>query len=603
MSDDRQPPTPASPAPEPGPRPPLRERLRLMRESAAYGTRHPLRLLSVLGLAGAIAGVGETAIILLLIALAAGGPARFGAIGELLPDSTSTLMLLALGAIVLVAGSHWLVARTAARASAEVRGTVQRRLIEAWFDADWSTLVSARPADLQHLVNVDVTAVAIGARTASQGMAAAVYLLVVVVVAVIIGPFTVLALSCAIGVTLALGKPVRAQRRPLVRDAAAAQRALGADVAELAATTRELRVFGVIPQAVTRLSGRVETSVGELRRFEYVSALGPPLVRDVTIALLIVALSVVQSTTEVTLTGLGATVLLLLRALGQAQLLATTGVALQERAIQRGRIEDAIFDWAPEQPRGSTPAPPAPTIVLEDVSFRHRGAGRDAVEHVNLTLGQGELVGLIGRSGAGKTTLASLVLGLHTPTAGTVRADGIDVRELDPRSWHSRTAWVGQDPQLLSGSVRENIRLFREWLSDETLLQAAYDAGLGPELERWPDGLDHDVGKDGTSLSGGQRQRVAIARALAGEPRVLVLDEPTSALDAHSEAGVRDLLATLRGRAVVLVIAHRLSTLRACDRIAIMEEGRLRRVAPPAELREEESYFREVLELSSAEPL
>jgi ABC-type multidrug transport system fused ATPase/permease subunit len=115
--------------------------------------------------------------------------------------------------------------------------------------------------------------------------------------------------------------------------------------------------------------------------------------------------------------------------------------------------------------------------------------------------------------------------------------------------------------------------------------------------------MDHLIGVGGATLSGGQRQRVAIARALAGRPSVIVLDEPTSALDVHAEGTIRDVLKELRGRALVVVIAHRLSTLRACDRIAVIENGRLVRVAPPQELRRDEAYFREVLALSSAEPL
>ena len=571
--------------------------------SASYGTRHPVRLVLLLAAAGVLSGIGETAIIVLLIALASDGAVSLGVLTDVVPTDTWALAALALGAVSLVAFAHWITARTATRASAEVRESIQLRLIDAWFGAPWATQVTATPAELQHLVGVDVTAVAIGARTASQALTAALHLIVVLVAAFVISPYTVLALGVAIGIVIALGRPVRRARRRLIERAVAAQRALGLEVSELGGATRELRVFGVVPRAQERLARSVGTAVADMRRFEYAGQLGAPLVRDATVALIIVAIAVVQYTTTVTLAGLGATVLLLLRALSHAQLMANTGVTLQERAVQRGRIESAIAAWSPEHPPGDAASPAAPTVTLEEVDFRHPGASRNALTGVSLELRAGELVGIIGRSGAGKTTLASVILGLFTPTRGHVHIDGLDLREIDPDTWHRRTAWVGQDPQLLTGTVADNIRLFRDELDDDVLLQAAIDAGLGAELREWSDGLDHAVGHGGAVLSGGQRQRVAIARALAGKPRVLVLDEPTSALDVHAEATVRDLLATLRGEAMILVIAHRLSTLRACDRIAVLDAGVLTHVAPPAELRENEAYFREVLELSSAEPI
>ena len=581
----------------------MADRIRELWASASYGTRHPVKLVLLLAAAGVMSGIAETAMIVLLIALAAGGTVSLGVLTDVVPASTAVLAALALGAVALVAFAHWLTARTATRAGAEVRESVQLRLVDAWFGAPWETQVTAPPAELQHLIGVDVNGVAAGARTASQALTSALHLIVVLLAAFVIGPYTVLALGVAIAIVIALGRPVRRARGRYIERSVSSRRALGLELAELGGATRELRVFGVIPRARERLARSVRKSVHDTRQFEYAVQLGAAMVRDATVALIIVALAAVQLSTTVTLAGLGATVLLLLRGLSHAQLMANTGATLQERAIQRGRIESAIAAWAPEHPPGSAACPAGPTVTLEDVDFRHPGASRNALSGVCLELKPGELVGIIGRSGAGKTTLASMVLGLFTPTRGHVRIDGVDLREIDPDAWHRGTAWVGQDPQVLSGTLGDNIRLFRDELDDDQLLKAALDAGLGTELQQWPDGLDHPVGHDGATLSGGQRQRVAIARALAGQPRVMVLDEPTSALDVHAEATVRDLLATLRGRAMILVIAHRLSTLRACDRIAVLDEGRLTRVAPPAELRENEAYFREVLELSSAEPL
>jgi ABC-type multidrug transport system fused ATPase/permease subunit len=207
-------------------------------------------------------------------------------------------------------------------------------------------------------------------------------------------------------------------------------------------------------------------------------------------------------------------------------------------------------------------------------------------------------VGIVGRTGAGKSTLAGILLGLLPPDSGDVLVEGLPLHTLDPEDWHARTAWVGQEPRLITATVRENIRFLRREISDPDVERAARLAGLARELELWPDGLDHEVGPAGVALSGGQRQRVALARALAGRPELLVLDEPTSALDAHAEAAVRDALEGVRHELIAVVIAHRVTTVRACDRIVVIESGRIEAVGSPQELGSESDYFQQVLELS-----
>ena len=213
---------------------------------------------------------------------------------------------------------------------------------------------------------------------------------------------------------------------------------------------------------------------------------------------------------------------------------------------------------------------------------------------------RGELLGVVGRTGAGKSTLAAIALGLLTPARGSVSVSGLPLDEIDPSDWYSRTAWVGQDPHLLTGTVAENIRYLRDAVDDDAVRTAALAAGLAPELTSWPLGLDHPVGPAGAALSGGQRQRVALARALAGNPGLLVLDEPTSALDPHAESAVRETLTAASRDRIVVVIAHRPSTVRACDRIAVIEDGRLAACSPADRLAADNAYFREIVALSNA---
>jgi ABC-type multidrug transport system fused ATPase/permease subunit len=204
-------------------------------------------------------------------------------------------------------------------------------------------------------------------------------------------------------------------------------------------------------------------------------------------------------------------------------------------------------------------------------------------------------VALVGPTGAGKSTLASLVLRLYDPDRGAVRLDGTDVREL-PLDWlRSQIALVPQEPPLMPATVRENIRYGRLDATDEEVEQAARDANLVELLED-PRGLDLEVGERGITLSGGQRQRVAIARAFLRDSPVLVLDEPTSALDAGSEVLVMDALERLAEGRVCLVIAHRLTTVHRATQVLVLEQGEVVQRGTHRQLTRQDGPYRKLHE-------
>ena len=170
--------------------------------------------------------------------------------------------------------------------------------------------------------------------------------------------------------------------------------------------------------------------------------------------------------------------------------------------------------------------------------------------------------------------------------------------QVDRAWWTQRVAFVPQDPLLFTGTVAENIRFFREGFDDQAVRRAATQANVLGDINNLPRGFDTHLGERGSQLSGGQRQRMSIARALLGEPELLVLDEPTSALDGQSEALIRETLAAVQGKVTVVIIAHRLSTLDLCDRIAVIEAGRVTALGTPQQVRESSAFYQEALRVA-----
>ena len=214
-------------------------------------------------------------------------------------------------------------------------------------------------------------------------------------------------------------------------------------------------------------------------------------------------------------------------------------------------------------------------VEYRRVSFRYAGDREGSLHDVDLVIEPGETVALVGASGAGKSTLASLLLRFYEPDSGAILLDGIDVRELNAASLRRQIAFVDQDVVLFNDTVAANIAYGVDTPEPDALIDAARNAHALSFIESLPKGFDTLVGERGGLLSGGQRQRLAIARAFYRNAPILVLDEATSALDTSTEQSVQAAIDRLRARRTTLVIAHRLSTLRGADRIAVLDHGRL----------------------------
>jgi ATP-binding cassette subfamily B protein len=230
---------------------------------------------------------------------------------------------------------------------------------------------------------------------------------------------------------------------------------------------------------------------------------------------------------------------------------------------------------APEHPV-ALPDQALGSLDFDNVTFRYPTRPDDkALNELTLRIAPGETVAVVGPSGAGKSTLFQLALRFYDPQQGRVLIDGVDVRDADPAEIRKRIALVPQETIIFAASARDNIRYGRWDASNEEIVEAAKAANAHEFLETLPEGYDTYLGEGGARLSGGQRQRIVIARALLRDAPLLLLDEATSSLDAHSERLVQEALERLMKTRTTVVIAHRLATTRAADRIVVMDGGRI----------------------------
>jgi ABC-type multidrug transport system fused ATPase/permease subunit len=224
-------------------------------------------------------------------------------------------------------------------------------------------------------------------------------------------------------------------------------------------------------------------------------------------------------------------------------------------------------------------------VTLNNISFRYSNVSAEAVNGLSMNIKAGKTVGLVGLSGAGKTTLVNLLTGLIPPQSGQILVDGVLINRDNSRSWLKRIGFVAQAPYILDASLAENVALscWGEEIDRNRVLECCRMAALDfvDELEH---GIDTILGDRGTRLSGGQAQRVAIARALYSEPDLIILDEATSSLDMKNEKIIHETILSLRNHVTMIIIAHRLTTVESCDSIIWMEKGQVHMVGSAEEV-------------------
>jgi ATP-binding cassette subfamily B protein/subfamily B ATP-binding cassette protein MsbA len=281
--------------------------------------------------------------------------------------------------------------------------------------------------------------------------------------------------------------------------------------------------------------------------------------------------------------------------------IATSVTQLQNNLAGFDRVLDVLAEPTEmaDHPGSVTVTKRAATgrISLDGVTFRYPGTETQVLRGIDLDVRPGETIALVGRSGAGKTTLCNLIARFYDPTEGVVRLDGNDLRDVRVESYRRLLGIVEQDVFLFDGTVAENIAYASTRATRAAVERAAHVAHADEFIEALPDGYDTRIGERGVKLSGGQRQRLAIARAVLADPRIFILDEATSNLDSHSERLIQDGLSTLMRGRTSFVIAHRLSTIQGADRILVMEAGRVVESGRHDELMARDGHYRDMVEL------
>ena len=551
----------------------------------------------LLGVASFVGAMLEAGFLVLLtttvLALAAGRDT----VGPLLGQSISatTALLIAAAAVVLRLLLSLATVRISAALGAFVRTEQRLRVAKAYLRADWGVQQGEAAGRLQELLTSFVGRINAAMTSLTQAITASLSLVAFLSAGVVVDPVATVAVLGALAV-LGLGlTPVRLRIRSAAAQLTTTDMAFATTIAELGSLGQEMQTFGVRDRFESRLSDVVEATTEQMRRVQVLSGTLSPVYTFLAYAAVIAGVAVLQVLGFGNLAAIGSIMLLMLRSLSYGQQLLAVSGAIAAALPSLERVDETVdryvkrrADEGGERPASATP------VVFDGVTFGY-AADRPALADVRLTIDPGEMLGVIGPSGAGKSTLAQLVLGLRSPTDGVVTAGGVDLRQVDRAWWTHRVAFVPQDAVLFTGTVAENIRFFREGLDDTALMRAAEQANVLADIERLPLGFDTHLGERGSQLSGGQRQRLSIARALVGEPELLVLDEPTSALDGLSEALIRETLAGLHGRVTVVIIAHRMSTLDLCDRIAVIEHGRLTALGSPDALRSDSAFYRNAL--------
>jgi ABC-type multidrug transport system fused ATPase/permease subunit len=455
-----------------------------------------------------------------------------------------------------------------------VQARLRREVFGAFINASWELQSSEREGHLQETMTSQVLQATGGALQATQLVIAGFSFLVLMGTALALNAIAAIVILVAAVALFGLLRPMNALGARRAKELSRAQLNYAAGINEASRLAEETRVFGVADAQFGRIDRLIAIAENLFFRTQVIGRLSPSLYQSAIYLILVGGLAVLYSQGSAHFAALGAVILLIVRAGTYGQQVQGSYQGLRQSLPFIERLQDAARRYEQSTPAdGELPLERVGSIAFDHVSFAYR-AERPVLQDISFSVEAGEAIGVVGPSGAGKSTLIQILLQLRSPDEGRYLVNGVPVEDFTRRDWKRLVAYVPQQPRLVHASVAENIRYFRE-LDDEAVQRAARLARIEDEILGWPDGYETIVGPRADAVSGGQQQRICLARALAARPEVLVLDEPTSALDPHSETLIQESLFGLRHELTLFVIAHRMSTLDVCDRVMVIQGGRL----------------------------
>jgi ATP-binding cassette, subfamily B, bacterial len=527
-----------------------------------------------ISLASFAAGIAD-AMSLVAISTAAvaitGGRNRIDVLGVDITVRSGLILAAAAAAIRLLIGL-WS-ARTCASVAAGIVHRHRTTVLRSFIDAPWGVSSAESPGAIQQVAMANTQVAGAYALTATSLLSAAINIAVLALAAIIASPAGAAAVGAmAVIVGLAM-RPWTRRSRHIGQQEAERGQDVAAQFADIMATARPVILFDVRAPVAASFEVASRQQINLYRSSRFLAAASPAVFQSLVAFAAATGLWVLSGRSVSNIAAFGSVALLSLRAVSQGQL---AQQAAQTLGAQQGFISQLLATEAQltavAAGFGDEHTPHIESLTLREVTMRHDE--RFVLGPVDLDIGRHEVVGIVGQSGAGKSTVVDLLSRLRRASTGSLLVNRQDAMRFSPASWAARIACVPQEPVLLGGTVADNIRWFRD-IDNDQLLAAAKQANIADEIDSWPAGIETPVGHGGSQLSVGQRQRICLARALAGQPDILLLDEATSALDNTSEERIRTALDALKGTVTMVIVAHRPSTLSLCDRIIRIDDGKL----------------------------
>lgn len=528
-----------------------------------------------------VAGLLEATVLVVIVGLALAIAEGAESVQSPLPIASAanwtpvTAVLVAAASALGMLAIHIDVSRRSAALAAQTLQITRTRVLQAFAGATWHRQSEEREGSIQETVSSLASQTAGTVSLLTNLLTAAVGLLALLGAAVVVDLVGTMVVVLFGGLLFLVLRPVARWTRSAARGWAVANLSFNESIGQWTSLAMEYRAFGVEGRELGRLTQESAAVAQALRRSRFVTRAGADVYKDLAVLFLVLAVGTLLLVDSLDFGAVGAVVLLIVRSLSYAQMSNSALQAINEASPNVELLLDRVHSLEASPERfGDRKVTAVSSVSFDRATYVYNDENRGILD-VDLSISAGEALGVIGPSGGGKSTFVQMLLRLRPPTSGRVLLNDRSYLDLEKESWPDVVAFVPQEPRLFEGSIADNIRFLRPGITDAEVERAAAAAHLDADLAKLPLGLSTMLGPRGSGLSGGQRQRVSIARALVGRPRLLVLDEPTSALDVRSERLLQQTIERLKGDVTLVIVAHRLTTLACCDRIAAVNDGHL----------------------------